>query len=251
MERYRFHADGALFYVTFSVVDWLPVFVSETACKIVTDSLNFCHRTKGLRINAYVIMPTHLHGIFFHESFQAKPLEKVLTDFRKFTGRQLADFCREHLPPSFTQVFEQRAGDDRERRFWQPTRHPVQNPAILAGEVRLSPCQPLPEGPGFVAGILAFFLDQLLAARRRDCQRGGVDPGILVAGVCGEPKRRRPAVGRVGGVRRPAPSAVLRHCKSLASRIWKRRISSWRLARSSRACRCRVYRAWIRFASNS
>jgi hypothetical protein len=24
MERYRFHADGALFYGTFSVVDWLP-----------------------------------------------------------------------------------------------------------------------------------------------------------------------------------------------------------------------------------
>jgi len=36
MERYRFHSDGALFYVTFSVVDWLPIFVSEAACKIVT-----------------------------------------------------------------------------------------------------------------------------------------------------------------------------------------------------------------------
>jgi hypothetical protein len=27
MERYRFHSDGALFYVTFRVVDWLPIFV--------------------------------------------------------------------------------------------------------------------------------------------------------------------------------------------------------------------------------
>ena len=43
MERYRFHPDGALFYVTFTVVDWLPVFVSEQAFKIVTESLNFCH----------------------------------------------------------------------------------------------------------------------------------------------------------------------------------------------------------------
>jgi hypothetical protein len=31
-----------------------------------------------------------------------------------------------HLPRSFTEVFEQKAGDDRERRFWQLTRHPVQ-----------------------------------------------------------------------------------------------------------------------------
>jgi hypothetical protein len=33
-----------LFYVTFSVVDWLPIFVSEAACKIVTERRNFCHR---------------------------------------------------------------------------------------------------------------------------------------------------------------------------------------------------------------
>ena len=61
MERYRFRSDGALFYVTFTVVDWLPIFVSEAACKILTERLNFCHRQKGLRIDAYVIMPTHLH----------------------------------------------------------------------------------------------------------------------------------------------------------------------------------------------
>jgi len=135
MERYRFHADGALFYVTFSVVDWLPIFVSEEACKIVTDSLNFCHRQKGLRINAYVIMPTHLHAILFHADAMAgsgdprqaaKSLEQVVTDFRKFTGRQLSDYCGKHMPTCFQQVLVERAGDDRERRLWQPTRHPVQ-----------------------------------------------------------------------------------------------------------------------------
>jgi REP element-mobilizing transposase RayT len=126
MERYRFHADGALFYVTFSVVDWLPIFVSEAACKIVTESLNFCHRQNGLRINAYVIMPRHLHAILFHADFQAKALEQVVTDFRKFTGRRLADFCAAYMPACFQSVLVERAGGDREGRLWQPTRHPVQ-----------------------------------------------------------------------------------------------------------------------------
>jgi putative transposase len=126
MERYRFHSDGAVFYVTFSVVDWLPIFVSETACKIVTESLDFCQRQKGLRVNAYVIMPTHFHAILFHADFQAKALEHVVTDFRKFTGRELADFCAQHMPASFQKVLLERAGSDRERRLWQPTRHPVQ-----------------------------------------------------------------------------------------------------------------------------
>ena len=88
MERYRFHSDGAVFFTTFAVVQWLPVFVSEDACKIVVDSLNFCHRSKGLRTNAYVIMPTHMHAIFFDAAFDAKRLEKTLVDLRKFTGRQ-------------------------------------------------------------------------------------------------------------------------------------------------------------------
>ena len=37
MERYRFYTDGAVYFVTFSIVQWLPIFVSEQACKIVTD----------------------------------------------------------------------------------------------------------------------------------------------------------------------------------------------------------------------
>ncbi|HLN28159.1 MAG TPA: hypothetical protein VK395_10485 [Gemmataceae bacterium] len=126
MEHYRFHPDGALFYVTFTIVDWLPVFVSAEACQIVTESLLYCHQHKGLRINAYVIMPTHMHGIFFHESFTAKALEHTLTDFRKFTGRRVADFSTKHLPRVFNEVFAEKSGADRERRFWQPSRHPVQ-----------------------------------------------------------------------------------------------------------------------------
>jgi len=63
VKRYRFYTDGAVDFVTFSVVGWLPVFVSDSACKIVTESLNFCHDNKGLRTNAYATMPTHLHTI--------------------------------------------------------------------------------------------------------------------------------------------------------------------------------------------
>jgi putative transposase len=73
-------------------VVWLPVFVSQAACKIIVDSLNDCHRYKGLRTNAYVIMPTHMQAICFHESLTAKDLERVLTDFRKPTGRELLDY---------------------------------------------------------------------------------------------------------------------------------------------------------------
>src|SRR5207253_4421927 len=79
---------------------------------------------KGLRINSYVVMPTHLHAILFHADFQAKALEQAVTDFRKFKGRRLADFCAEHMPDCFQNVLAERAGGDRDRRLWQPTRTP-------------------------------------------------------------------------------------------------------------------------------
>jgi len=125
MERYRIVEDVGLYYVTFTVVEWLPVFIDETACRIVTDSLNFCTQHKYLRVNAYVIMPTHLHAILFDLEFNSQRLKHTLDDMRKFTGRQLLDYSAQHLPKRFADVFQQQAGNDRQRRFWQPTQHPV------------------------------------------------------------------------------------------------------------------------------
>jgi REP element-mobilizing transposase RayT len=125
MERYRIVTDVGLYYVTFTVVEWLPVFIDEAACKIITSSLNFCIENKFLAVNAYVIMPTHVHAILFDVEFQAERLKHTLDDMRKFTGRQLLDYSAKHLPKCLTEEFHKHAGKDRERRFWQATQHPV------------------------------------------------------------------------------------------------------------------------------
>lgn len=123
MEPYRIVPDHAVYFVTFTVVEWLPVFVNDDTCQIMTQSLDFCHREKGLRTNAYVIMPTHMHAILFDETFDATRFARSMADLRKFTSRQLADYCSAHLP-IFDQVLRKKAGSDRERQFWQATRHP-------------------------------------------------------------------------------------------------------------------------------
>jgi REP element-mobilizing transposase RayT len=124
MERYGIHPDAALYFCTFSVVDWLPIFVSERPCQIIVDSLCFCHEQKHLGVDAFVIMPTHLHLIVFDREWVTERLQQTLTDFRKFTGRRLAEFCREVMPGCFETALSAAAGDDREHQFWQPTRHP-------------------------------------------------------------------------------------------------------------------------------
>jgi REP element-mobilizing transposase RayT len=137
MERYRITPEAAVYFITYSVVEWLPVFIRAATCKIVTESLAFCHREKHLRINAFVIMPTHLHLIVFDDSFAAKRLEATLADFRKYTGRQMCDYCEAHLPGCFPKTLREQAVADRQRRFWQPSRHPeaVQNEAFWQQKV--------------------------------------------------------------------------------------------------------------------
>jgi REP element-mobilizing transposase RayT len=124
VERYRIHSDATLYYCTFAVIDWLPVFVNGRANQMISDSVRFCHEQKHLGIDSYVVMPTHLHLIVFDQEWDSARLERTLTDFRKFTGRQLVEFCSSEMPSCFNTALVNAAGDDREHRFWQATRHP-------------------------------------------------------------------------------------------------------------------------------
>ena len=124
MEHYRIFEGVGVYFVTFTVVEWLPVFTEELACKIITETLNFCIQNKHLRVNAYVIMPNHMHAVAFDQDFDSGRLKHTLDDFRKFTGRRLADYCDEQRSPAFGEAFRRAAGKDRQRRFWQPTQHP-------------------------------------------------------------------------------------------------------------------------------
>ncbi len=125
MERYHLIEGIGVHYVTFTVVEWLPVFIDESPCKIITDSLNFCIDRKNLRVTAYVIMPNHVHVVLFDKDFDNERLKQTLDEMRKFTGRQLADHCEKRLSSAIVDIFYEHSGNDRLRRFWQTTRHPI------------------------------------------------------------------------------------------------------------------------------
>jgi putative transposase len=98
METAKIQEGAALYFLTFTIVYWLPVFVAAEPCLIITESLNYCHQHKGLRINAFVIMPTHLHLILFDVDFDNERLRQTINAMRQFTGRQLADYCHQKIP---------------------------------------------------------------------------------------------------------------------------------------------------------
>ena len=125
METYKLHDHIGLYYFTFTIFHWLPVFVAAEPCLIITESLNHCHHHKQLRINAFVIMPTHLHLILFDAEFNNQRLQQTITDMRKFTGRKLLDYCQTKTPAVYPQLFTGTTRADREQQCWQPSRHPI------------------------------------------------------------------------------------------------------------------------------
>lgn len=123
MDRYRISEGIGVYFITFTITAWLPIFVDEKPISILMDSFMYCIENNGLRITAYVIMPNHLHAVLFDANFNPENLIKTLTSFRKFTGLRLCDYVDSHFSPPVTAVLRNEKLEDRDRQFWQPGWH--------------------------------------------------------------------------------------------------------------------------------
>jgi REP element-mobilizing transposase RayT len=111
------------YFFTFTVVDWLPIFIKPEFTDIVAESLIFCSENKGLKIHGYVIMPNHIHAILSDKANDNQSLQKTVSEFRSFTGHQLARLIDNTYPTSWSNIVRITAETDRERRVWQSGWH--------------------------------------------------------------------------------------------------------------------------------
>ncbi len=84
--NYKFHNPNGLYFVSFSVVFWLSVFIKEEYNEILITNLKYCQKYKGLNLYAYCIMPNHLHIVFSAE--QGNP-SNILRDYKRATAKAL------------------------------------------------------------------------------------------------------------------------------------------------------------------
>jgi hypothetical protein len=69
METYRIAKDVGLYYVTFTVVEWLPIFINESSCRLSPIALNTASKTSfwastPMWLGRCIFMPFYLtlHG---------------------------------------------------------------------------------------------------------------------------------------------------------------------------------------------
>jgi len=85
---YQIHDQSALYFLTFTIVDWGDVFTRKTYRDIVTESLNYCAQHKSLKIYGYVIMTNHVHLMAASSS---GALSDTIRDFKKFTAYKILE----------------------------------------------------------------------------------------------------------------------------------------------------------------
>jgi REP element-mobilizing transposase RayT len=82
--RYTIKEPGGIYFITCTVVNWIPLFTRKPYFDILLDSLQFCRQDKGLKIYAWVILDNHLHLVVGGDR-----LTDTIRDFKSHTAKRI------------------------------------------------------------------------------------------------------------------------------------------------------------------
>jgi putative transposase len=152
--KYKFHDNSKLYFVTFTVVNWIDAFIREENRNIFYESVKYCQENKGLEVYGYCIMTSHIHMII---GTKKGNISDIVRDLKSFTSRKI----RKNLEASTSESRKEwmlwmfgRAGKKNERnidyQFWMQHNHPIE---LLSREMTLQRLNYMHQNPveiGFI-----------------------------------------------------------------------------------------------------
>jgi REP element-mobilizing transposase RayT len=144
--RYKITAGNGIYFVTSTIIEWLPVFTSKKYFDIIIESLQFCKEKKGLELYAFVILDNH-----FHLVISGPELSKVLSSLKMYTARkiilQLTEDRKEWLLNQFA-YFKKRHKTSSAHQVWQEGSHPqiIMNEQMLVQKIEYTHYNPVKRG---------------------------------------------------------------------------------------------------------
>jgi REP element-mobilizing transposase RayT len=153
--KYKFHNPEGIYFVSFATVYWLDIFIREIYMEELIQSLSFCIKTKGMRLFAWCVMPSHIHLIF--KAKENNPSE-LLKAFKTFTSKRIQELIinnnRESRKEWLLWMMERAASKNsnvKNRQFWQQHNKPIE---LWSNEVKDQKLQYVHHNPveaGFVS----------------------------------------------------------------------------------------------------
>ena len=120
--RYKIYDTSFPYFLTMTVVDWLPIFANREVADIILNSLRYLQEEKKAKLYAYVIMKSHVHCVV-----QSDELKKVIQSFKSYTARAIIDYFTERQNADILRKLKQNKLSYKtksEYQVWQEGSHP-------------------------------------------------------------------------------------------------------------------------------
>jgi putative transposase len=120
--RYKIYETTHPYFLTCTVVGWIPIFTRNETVEIVLDSWRFLQDNGRLTLYGFVIMENHLHWIA-----SADDLADQVSRFKSFTARKIIDWlAATRIQRILAQLERLRSAHktDRIHQLWQEGCHP-------------------------------------------------------------------------------------------------------------------------------
>jgi REP-associated tyrosine transposase len=82
--RYMIHNENGIYFVTSTIVHWIPVFVNEKYFDIMINTIKHYQQKNNLMIYAYVFMNNHFPMIISHED-----ISKIMQSAKKYSAKEI------------------------------------------------------------------------------------------------------------------------------------------------------------------
>ena len=137
--RYTIREPGVPYFITCTVVKWLPIFTRKPYLDILIDALRFCRQHKGLKIYAYAILDNHLHLVAAGDK-----LADTIRDFKSYTAKRLIARLEQDQKTwvlNQLQYYKQPTKTQSDYQVWQEGFHPQQivSEEMLSSEFNITP----------------------------------------------------------------------------------------------------------------
>ena len=168
-DRYRVYEADHPYFLTCTIVGWLPVFTRPERFQIVYDSWSWFYRQQRLKVFAYVILENHLHLIA-----SGRQLAKEIGMFKSYTARQIIDFLRAAGVRTLLSQFKwEKAAHktDRVYQVWQEGSHPeeIQSEGMMWEKIEYIHDNPVARG----------YVDDPLDWRHSSARNYAGQPGLF------------------------------------------------------------------------
>ena len=129
-EKYKFSDSSRLYFITYTVINWMDVFIRPQYNHILLSSWAHCQKEKGLEIYAWCIMSSHVHMIV---SSNKNPLADIVRDRKAYTSKKIREAINDNPEESrkewmlwMMERAAKRYARESTFQFWQPGNHAVE-----------------------------------------------------------------------------------------------------------------------------